>query len=77
MRRVADLVPGVSGTQVYRKDLDTGAIVVVSADAAGTPRGGDLGAISADGRFVAFGSSAANLVPGVSGGQIYLKDLGP
>ena len=30
--------------------------------------------ISADGRFIAFVSTATNLVPGVSGQQIYLHD---
>ncbi|MCB9442589.1 MAG: hypothetical protein H6669_00005, partial [Ardenticatenaceae bacterium] len=31
-------------------------------------------AVSADGRFVAFTSSATNLVSGVSGFQVYLRD---
>jgi hypothetical protein len=32
-------------------------------------------AISADGRFVAFISDASNLVPGVTGQQVYVRDL--
>jgi hypothetical protein len=56
---------------VFVKDLETGTIERVSVSAAGVE--GDEGsfapAISADGRFVAFASSATNLVPGDTNDQ--------
>ncbi|MHB8780197.1 MAG: TolB family protein [Candidatus Geothermincolia bacterium] len=74
-----DLVtPATTGTQVFRKDLITGAIVLVSATAAGTEGNGNSIApsISADGRFVAFESAATNLMtPATTGTQVFRKDL--
>jgi len=66
------------GSQIWRKDVATGAVVLVSANAQGTAGNGDSRnvAISWDGRFAAFESSATNLVTGAAGQQIYLKDLG-
>jgi len=65
-------------TQVWRKDMRTNAIVLVSSTAAGLAGDGDSGnaSISWDGRFAVFESTATNLVPGSRGRQIYLKDLG-
>jgi hypothetical protein len=67
---------------VYVRDLQTGTTTAVSR-AEGTS--GELaneasrgGAISPDGRYVAFESSATNLVPGMSSNtasQVYLRDL--
>jgi len=73
-----NLVNGVSGTQAYRKDILTGEIVHVSKSSNGTPSDGStLGwsAITDDGRYVFMQSDATNLVAGVSGFQIYRKDL--
>ncbi|MFB2585085.1 cell wall-binding repeat-containing protein [Herbiconiux liukaitaii] len=67
-----------SAAQVYRKDLETGEVVLVSADAAGQP--GDDGSsqptISGDGSKVAFVSRSTNFDGGSSGfTQIYVRDL--
>ncbi|MDZ4761724.1 MAG: Ig-like domain-containing protein [Alphaproteobacteria bacterium] len=64
---------------IFRKDLQTGAITRVSTDAAGA-QGNNASfepAISADGRYVTFYSSASNLVAGDTNGQpdIFRKDL--
>jgi Tol biopolymer transport system component len=75
-----DLVPGdANGDQdVFVKDLATGATTRVSTDAAGGEGNGDSmrPAVSADGRFVAFRSRAANLVPGDTNGvdDVFVKD---
>lgn len=67
-------------TQILRKDLQTGALHVISADASGN-LGGDhsLDAqISADGRYVVFASMARKLVPGDDTNEnydIFRKDL--
>ena len=50
------------------------ASVSSSGAAANGAKGGDHSAVSADGRFVVFRSAASNLVPGVSGNQIYVRD---
>jgi Ca2+-binding RTX toxin-like protein len=66
---------------VFVKDLTTGAIQRVSTSSAGAQgTAGSSGAsISADGRYVAFGSTSANLLASVdgtsSGASIYVKDL--
>jgi len=67
-------------TDIFLKDMQTGALVRVSTDASGgqgndTSGFGSL-AISVDGRYVAFDSGAANLVPGDENGKrdIFLKD---
>ncbi len=63
-----NLGTGLNGTsQVWRKDMTTGALTLVSATTAGQPMTTASAdpAITADGRFVAFSS----------GTQVYLKDL--
>jgi len=64
---------------VFLKDLQTGAIVLVSADGDGNPvnEGSYPAGLSADGRFVAFTSGASNLVPDDANGfpDVFLKDL--
>jgi Tol biopolymer transport system component len=64
---------------VFLKNTATGAVTIISADAAGAQASGksDNPSISADGRLVAFESDAANLAPSGSRGktEIYLKDL--
>jgi Dockerin type I domain len=62
----SNLIPGVVGQQIYEKDLQTGAIELVSRSSSGTP-GDDVSlfsSASADGRYVAFDSAASNLVAG-------------
>ncbi len=59
-----NLVPGVtSGGQIYVHDLQTGATTCASVSSNGTPGNGASFTpwISADGRFVAFSSTATNL----------------
>ncbi len=59
--RAANLAPGLDGkARIWRKDMATGNVVLVSAAASADPD------ITADGRLVAFSSE----------GRIYLKDLG-
>jgi Tol biopolymer transport system component len=82
---VADnLIPGVSGGQVFLKDLLTGAVTLVSARADGTPGGtasgggsGGLLQFSPDGTKIVFTSTSANLVDGDTNGRadIFIKDL--
>ena len=73
-----NLVAGVSGTQIYVHDRQTGQTTLVSQDNSVTPVPGNgassTPAISSDGRFVAFASLSTNL--GVPGGnqQIYIHD---
>ena len=72
----SNLVAGVSGQQIYVRDRQTGQTTVISKSNVGVVGTGvsSAPAISADGRYVAFVSTATNLVPGVSGTQIYLHD---
>jgi large repetitive protein len=63
--------------EVFVKDLQTGAVVLASADAngvAGTGFTNDTPSISADGRFVVFDTSSANLT-GTTQTEIVKKDL--
>jgi Tol biopolymer transport system component len=64
---------------VFVHDRQTGVTACVSVDAAGVPGNGMSTdpAISADGRFVAFGSSATNLVAGDANGwpDVFVRDL--
>jgi Tol biopolymer transport system component len=76
-----DLVAGdTNGTMdVFVRDRTTGTTERVSVaydGAQGALASGSLAAISADGRYVAFNSSAANLVPGDSNGRsdIFVRD---
>ncbi|RJQ46131.1 MAG: hypothetical protein C4534_03225 [Gaiellales bacterium] len=67
-------------TDVFIRDTQTGALALVSTDAAGAQgnraSGFDALAISADGRFVVFESEADNLVEGDANGKrdVFLKD---
>ena len=76
-----NLVAGVTDWhyQVYVRDLDRGVTVHVSVAEDGVAADGDSGfaVLSADGRFVAFLSSASTLVPGVAPSgpmQAYIHD---
>jgi len=73
----SNLIAGVSGSQSYVKDLQTGVLTLASSSASGTQGNGtsSTGRISADGKYLAFISDSTNLISGVSGGQVYLKDL--
>ncbi len=75
-----NLVSGDRNAQVdvFRRDLATGTTVVVSS-LSGVPADGasDFASMDASGRFVAFGSTATNLVSGDTNGlsDIFLKDV--
>jgi Tol biopolymer transport system component len=75
-----DLVPGDSNgvSDVFLRDRLTGTTELVSVGAGGAPADGPSisPAICADGRYVAFVSSATNLIPGfrASGSGLYLRD---
>jgi Tol biopolymer transport system component len=77
----SNLVPGdTNGTRdVFVKNLRTGEMTLVSADAAGTEGNGFsfIASLSDNGRFVAFGSDASNLVPDDGNGtsDVFVKDL--
>jgi Tol biopolymer transport system component len=79
----SNLVPGGTNgaIDIFVKDLWTGAVVRASTTAAGGSQSqGSFSfspALSADGRFVAFWSSASNLVPGDTNGahDVFVKDL--
>jgi Tol biopolymer transport system component/ribosomal protein L24E len=76
-----DPADGGADTDVYIKNLETGALEQVSKRAdggqasGGTTTGGDS-TISADGRFVAFWSDATNLVPNDTKGvrDVFVRD---
>ncbi|MET0623308.1 MAG: hypothetical protein ABW250_10040, partial [Pyrinomonadaceae bacterium] len=79
-----DLVAGVGGNQivnVFRRDLQTGATVCVSVNAAGT-NGGNAAStaegVTPDGRFVLFRSLASDIVANDTNGtasDIFRRDL--
>ncbi len=74
-----NLVTGVSGQQVHVHDWQTNETSLVSRDNTPTLTNAGNGAssapsISSDGQLVAFVSLATNLVAGVSGQQIYVRD---
>jgi archaellum component FlaF (FlaF/FlaG flagellin family) len=75
-----NLVPGDTNgnMDIFVKDLVTGTTRRVSTDSSGTQgdSGSVDGSISADGRYVAFYSSATNLVPGDTNGapDVFVKD---
>jgi Tol biopolymer transport system component len=64
---------------VFVRDLATGTTTLVSAGLNGLPANNDSddASISADGRYVAFGSLASNLVAGDSNGfaDVFVRDL--
>lgn len=73
-----NLVNGVTtAPQVYLRDRQTGQTTLVSLNSSGATSDGldnNAPTISSDGQFIAFVSNATNLVTGVSGQQIYLRD---
>ena len=74
-----DLVTGVSGTQIYLHDRQTGQTTLISKDNSVTPVLGNgvsaVPTISSDGQFIAFASLSTNLVAGVGANQqIYIHD---
>jgi Tol biopolymer transport system component len=77
-----NFLPGVTGTQVYIHDRQTGRPSLVSKDnsVVGNPGNGnsDAPSISSDGRFVAFVSQSTNLlaptVPSIVADQVYVRD---
>ncbi|MEY4705499.1 MAG: hypothetical protein RL042_1704 [Nitrospirota bacterium] len=74
-----NFVTSVSGTQIYVHNRQTNQIELISRDNSANVVNEGNGvssapAISADGRFVAFVSLATNLVTGVSGQQVYVRD---
>ena len=79
--QASNLVAGDTNAKqdIFVRDLQTNSTQRVSVATDGTQANDDsyMSTISADGRFVAFASSATNLVPGVGGGvvQIYIKDI--
>ncbi|WP_230532619.1 hypothetical protein [Microvirga roseola] len=79
-----NLVPDLAGSDpstlhIFRKDLATGEVVLVSASSTGLEGDGDSlePTISADGRYVVFSSLANNLVPGDTNSayDLFMKDL--
>ncbi len=73
----SNFVSGVSGEQIYIKDLQTGEIRLGSGTQDGVHGNAPSASasINADGRYIVFDSTATNLIPGVTGQQVYLKDL--
>jgi Tol biopolymer transport system component len=77
----SNLVPGDANgrSDVFVKDLVTGAITRVSTSATGEQGNGDSSfpVLSADNSKVAFASTASNLVPGDASGpsDVFVKDL--
>ena len=73
----SNLVPGdVNGIQdIFVRDLQTGVTTLASPSAMG-PGHSDSPQLTPDGRYVAFQSTATNLVPGVATtGEVYVRDL--
>ena len=81
--RATNLVPGdTNGAyDIFVHDLQTGATTRASVDSSGAQANGNsygFGcSLSADGRYVAFGSDATNLVPGDTNGikDFFVRDL--
>ena len=71
--------PDSLGSDVFRKDLQTGALLRVSLTSGGQAPNGESSEpiVSADGRYVVFTSAADNLVAGDTNGEadIFRKDL--
>jgi len=74
----SNLVPGDTNNSrdIFVRDTLTNITTRVSVDSAGNQGNGrsNLPSISADGRFVAFSSSAFNLVPDSSAKDIFVRD---
>lgn len=79
--RATNLVPGDTNGRldVFVRDRQTGTLALASLTSAGLPAGGDsfAPALSADGRYVAFQSSAPDLVFGDTNGapDVFVRDL--
>ena len=75
----SNLYPGVSGTHVYRHDRITDETVLVDLATTGFPSAGPSlrATVSADGRYVAFDSSATDLVPGDTNRaqDVFVRDM--
>lgn len=77
----ADVVPDDTNSafDVVRRDMLSGETTCVSSSLAGVPAGGDSHSpsVSADGRYVAFVSSAPDLVPGDTGraDDVFVRDM--
>ena len=78
-----NLAPGATNGQynIYRKDRESGAIYLASSGIKGKPSNGSsqFPVICSTGRFIAFASTATNLVPsapGIDGSnyQVYVND---
>ena len=74
-----NLVSGVSGTQLYLRDRKTSHTILISVSGDGSPANGNISSesISADGRYIAFVSSATNLVSQNTNGvaQAFVRDV--
>jgi Tol biopolymer transport system component len=79
-----NLVPGVTSPirQLYRRDLQTGDVLLVSRSMTGVPGNSEAFLfsalnMSADGRFVVFASAATNLVANDTNGRadVFVADL--
>ncbi|MDQ2985993.1 MAG: hypothetical protein M3R13_04645 [Armatimonadota bacterium] len=74
----AQITPGVAGSEyLYKKDRLTGIASLVSVSFSGQPIGScRYPSVSDDGRYVAFFSSATNVVPGDTNGlgDIFVRD---
>lgn len=76
-----NLVPGSANAgigNIVIKDLTTGVVSLVSANTSGAPQNegeAQQPVFSPDGTKVAFYSFADNLVPGVNGYEVFVKDL--
>ncbi|CAO3439531.1 beta strand repeat-containing protein [Azospirillum doebereinerae] len=70
---------GAATRGVFVRNLQTGALTLVSAAADGTPgnQSGSPAALSRDGRYVVFTSASTNLVAGDTNGQtdVFVKDM--
>ena len=79
--RADNLVPGDTnnGDDVFVRNMETGAVSLVSGDPSGVPADGDsrAPAISAGGRYVSFSSDAANLEETDDNGRedVFVRDL--
>ncbi len=78
---LGNILPGVSGDQIYLRDLSTGTTTAVSAPPSGSGSGNGISSqpiFSADSHNIVFLSTASNLVAGINtAGQynVYERDL--
>lgn len=74
------VAPATTGTQVFLKDMQTGAISLISSTDGTTANQGTAASqnamISGDGTAVVFASSSTNFVAGSTGQQIFKKIVG-